>query len=52
MEVPMDEIEAAGQRVVEAFGACAGAPDDLDAARAADDALDRLEELLTARSDR
>jgi hypothetical protein len=42
----MDEVREQGQRVVEAFGACAAAPDDLDAAAAADEALDRLEELL------
>jgi hypothetical protein len=44
----MDEIAAAGQQVVELLGACAAAPDDIATARAADDALRNLEQLLAA----
>ncbi|MFG2000490.1 hypothetical protein ACGFNU_15215 [Spirillospora sp. NPDC048911] len=43
-----DEIAAAGATVVEMLGACAGAPDDKEIGRAADDALMRLERLLSA----
>lgn len=43
-----DEITAAGQRVVEMLGACAAAPDDIEVVRVADDALNRLEQLLVA----
>jgi hypothetical protein len=42
------EIEAAGQQVFEGFGACAGAPDDVAAGRAADQALRELDALLEA----
>ncbi|ONI76158.1 hypothetical protein ALI144C_36385 [Actinosynnema sp. ALI-1.44] len=42
-----DEIAVAGQEVVEMLGACAAAPDDLETGRAADEALRRLEQLLT-----
>ncbi|CAL9538015.1 hypothetical protein SUDANB95_04135 [Actinosynnema sp. ALI-1.44] len=40
-------IAEQGLRVVELFTACGSAPDDLDVARAADEALARLEVLLT-----
>ncbi|WP_199836078.1 hypothetical protein [Streptomyces sp. TP-A0356] len=43
-----EEIESQGRKVVELFTACAAAPDDLDAARAADAGLAELEELLRA----
>jgi hypothetical protein len=42
-----DEIAAAGSEVVEMLGACAAAPDDIETGRAADDALMRLEQLLS-----
>jgi hypothetical protein len=42
------EIEAQGRRVVDLFSACASAPDDPQAARSADEALWRLEEMLAA----
>jgi hypothetical protein len=42
------QIEAHGQKVVEMFGACAQAPDDLTVAAAADEALAALEKLLLA----
>lgn len=42
------EIATAGQEVVEMLGACAAAPDDLATGQAADEALRRLEQLLTA----
>lgn len=42
-----EEIEAAGHRVFELFGACAGAPDDVETGQEADAALQALEELLT-----
>jgi hypothetical protein len=45
-----DEIAAAGQQVVDMLGACAAAPDDLETARAADQALLRLEHVLAAES--
>jgi hypothetical protein len=41
-----DEIEAAGQRVFEMFGACAAAPDDVALGQEADRALAALDELL------
>ncbi|MEU8800814.1 hypothetical protein [Spirillospora sp. NPDC048819] len=41
-------IEAQGRRVVDLFGACAAAPDDLAVARSADEALVKLEEMLVA----
>ena len=41
-----DEIAAAGAEVVELLGACAAAPDDLETAKAADNALSDLERLL------
>jgi hypothetical protein len=41
-----DEIAVAGQKVVELLGDCATAPDDLEIAKAADDALRYLECLL------
>lgn len=41
------QIAEQGLRVVELFTACGAAPDDLDVARAADEALARLEVLLT-----
>ncbi|WP_306749488.1 hypothetical protein [Saccharothrix yanglingensis] len=40
------QIGEQGLRVVESFTACGAAPDDLDVARAADEALARLEVLL------
>jgi hypothetical protein len=42
-----DEIVAAGSKVVEMLGACAAAPDDLQIARAADEALTELDQLLS-----
>lgn len=45
-----DEIAAAGREVVEMLGACAAAPDDPETGRAADEALMRLEQALTAGS--
>lgn len=42
-----DEIAVAGNEVVELLGACAAAPDDPATAQAADDALIRLEQLLS-----
>jgi hypothetical protein len=42
------QIEAAGQRLFELFGACAGAPDDEEAGRRADQALAELDALLAA----
>lgn len=44
-----DQIAAAGREVVEMLGACAAAPDDLETGRAADEALMRLERLMTTR---
>ncbi|MFB9502202.1 hypothetical protein ACFFR6_34875 [Saccharothrix mutabilis subsp. capreolus] len=44
-------IAEQGLRVVELFTACGSAPDDLDVARAADEALARLEVLLTEAED-
>ena len=41
-------VAAVGAKVVESFGACAGAPDDLAAASSADATLRELEDLLTA----
>jgi hypothetical protein len=41
-------IEAAGQRVFELFGACAGAPDDVALGQRADEALGELETLLAS----
>jgi hypothetical protein len=41
-----DEIAVAGSKVVELLGDCAAAPDDLEIARAADDAVRDLEHLL------
>lgn len=49
-EAMPDEIAAAGREVVEMMGACAAAPDDLTTARAADEALMRLEQVLAASS--
>jgi hypothetical protein len=46
-----DQIEAAGQKVFELFGACAGAPDDPAVGRAADEALRELDALLDGRQD-
>lgn len=44
----MNELIAEqGRVVVELFTACGAAPDDLDVARRADEALHRLEALLT-----
>ena len=42
----MDDIEAAGQKVFEMFGACAAAPDDVELGEEADRALAHLDELL------
>lgn len=42
-----ERIEEQGSKVVELFTECAAAPDDLQAAGAADEALKRLEDLLT-----
>ena len=44
----MDEVETAGQRVFELFGACAAAPDDIALGEEADRALATLEALLRA----
>ncbi|MET9608524.1 hypothetical protein ABZZ17_26320 [Streptomyces sp. NPDC006512] len=41
-----EEIQAQGLLVVEQFQACAAAPDDLEAARASDEGLARLDALL------
>ncbi|MFD4033595.1 hypothetical protein ACFWVP_24555 [Streptomyces sp. NPDC058637] len=41
-----EQIDAAGQRVFEMFGAVAGAPDDVAAGQEADAALAALEALL------
>ncbi|WP_367323353.1 hypothetical protein [Streptomyces sp. HUAS ZL42] len=46
-----EEIETQGRKVVELFTACADAPDDLGAARAADAGLAELEEMLRAAAD-
>lgn len=46
-----DQIAAAGQKVFELFAACAGAPDDESAGRAADEALRELEALLAVKED-
>lgn len=46
MPAEQDEIAAAGQRVFEGFGACAGDPDDKAAGRTADDALAELDAVL------
>jgi hypothetical protein len=43
-----DQIEAAGTKVFELFGACAGAPDDVATGRMADQALRELDALLDA----
>lgn len=43
----IDELAAAGRKVVDMLGACAAAPDDRETGRAADDALRNLERLLT-----
>jgi hypothetical protein len=43
-----ERIEAAGQRVFELFGACAGAPDDVELGRTADEALAELDALLAS----
>ncbi|MFJ1867543.1 hypothetical protein ACIOD1_23285 [Streptomyces sp. NPDC088097] len=43
-----EEIENQGLLVVERFQACAAAPDDLEAARACDEDLARLDALLRA----
>ncbi|MDH2428340.1 hypothetical protein [Sphaerisporangium sp. TRM90804] len=43
-----EPIEAQGHKVVELFGACGAAPDDLEVARAADEALRILEDMLLA----
>jgi hypothetical protein len=45
-----DEVAAAGQRVFELFGSCAGDPDNEAVGRAADDALADLDAVL-ARAD-
>jgi hypothetical protein len=42
------QIEAAGQRLFELFGACAAAPDDEETGQQADRALMELEALLAA----
>jgi hypothetical protein len=42
-----DEITAAGREVVDMLGRCAADPDDVETGRAADDALRKLEQLLT-----
>jgi hypothetical protein len=47
-----DEIAAAGREVVDMLGACAAAPDDVETGRAADDALMRLEQLLSGKGSR
>ncbi|MFD6878663.1 MULTISPECIES: hypothetical protein [unclassified Streptomyces] len=41
-----EEIRAQGLLVVEQFQACAAAPDDLEAARAVEEGLARLDALL------
>ena len=47
MTTPTDEqINAAGEKVFEMFGACGAAPDDVAVGRAADEALEHLETLL------
>jgi hypothetical protein len=43
-----DEIAEIGREVVEMLGACGAAPDDRETARAADEALMRLEQALAA----
>jgi hypothetical protein len=43
-----ERIEAAGQRVFELFGGCAGAPDDVELGREADRALAELDALLAS----
>ena len=43
-----DLIAEQGKKVVELFTRCSAAPDDLEVAKAADEALWRLESLLTA----
>jgi len=40
------QIDAAGQRLFELFGACAAAPDDEEAGQQADQALMELDALL------
>jgi hypothetical protein len=40
-------IEEQGSKVVELFTQCTAAPDDLEVAAAADEALQQLEDLLT-----
>lgn len=42
------QIEAAGQRLFELFGACAAAPDDEETGQQADQALMELDALLAA----
>ncbi|GAA2952914.1 MULTISPECIES: hypothetical protein [Streptomycetaceae] len=43
-----EQIDSAGQRVFEMFGAVAAAPDDVAAGEEADASLAALEELLVA----
>ncbi|GGQ97669.1 MULTISPECIES: hypothetical protein [Kitasatospora] len=43
-----EEIDAAGQRVFEMFGAVAAAPDDRETGALADEALAALDALLAA----
>lgn len=42
-----ERIEEQGGKVVDLFTQCTAAPDDLEVAAAADEALQRLEDLLT-----
>jgi hypothetical protein len=44
----LERIRLQGEEVVELFTACAAAPDDLEVARAADEALRYLEAALAA----
>ena len=43
-----DSVESLGRQVVDLFTACGAAPDDLAVARAAGEAMDRLEKRLLA----
>jgi hypothetical protein len=47
VETVFEQIADQGRKVVELFTECTAAPDDLDVARSADEALRRLEILLT-----
>ena len=47
-ETVSESVEALGREVVELFTACGGAPDDPAVARAAGEAMDRLEAALAA----